>query len=53
MKITESFEEGTIKKHNKTGNKKIDRRKEKKIRIFSPGKNSCLFSLFHRKETDA
>ena len=44
--------EGMIKEHNKAGNKKIDQRKEKKIRIFSPGKNSCLFSLFHRKETD-
>ena len=52
MKITESSVEGMIKEYNKAGNKKIDRRKEKKIRIFSPGKNSCFFSLFHRKETD-
>ena len=44
--------EGMIKEHNKAGNKKIDQRKEKKFRIFSPSKNSCLFSLFYRKETD-
>ena len=43
---------GMIKEHKKTGNKKIDQRKEKKIKFFSPGKKSYLFSLFHRQETD-
>ena len=43
--------EGEIKEHKKTGTKKIERRKERKIRFFSPGKKSVLFSLFHRKET--
>ena len=36
----------------KTGTKKIDRRKERNLDFLSPGKKTCLFSLFHRKETD-
>ena len=32
-----------IKEHNKAGNKKTDRRKEKKIRIFSPSKIPVYF----------
>ena len=34
MQITEFSVKGMIKEHKKTGNKKIDRRKDSKIRFF-------------------
>ena len=52
MKIIESSVKGMIKEHKKIGTKKIDRRKERNLDLLSPGKKSCLFYLFHRKETD-
>ena len=52
MKIIEASVKGMIKEHKKTGYAITDRKKEKKIRFFSLCKKSCLFSLFHRKETD-
>ena len=45
MKITESSVKGMIKEHKKTGNKNIDWRKERNIRLFSPIKNSVDFLL--------
>ena len=41
MKITESSLKGMIKEHKKIGNKNIDWRKERNIRLFSPGKKFC------------
>ena len=43
LKITESSVKGMIKEHKKTGNKKINWRKERKIRFFSPVKNLVDF----------
>ena len=50
MKLIKSSVKGIRKEHKKTGIKKIDRRKDRNLDFLSPRKNSCLFSLFHRKK---
>ena len=49
MKLIKSSVKGKRKEH-KTGTTKIDWRKERNLDFLSPGKKSCLFSLFHRKK---
>ena len=48
--MKQSSVKGMRKEHKKTETKKIDRRKERNLDFLSPGKKSCLFSLFYRKK---
>ena len=50
MKLIKSSVKGMRKKLKKTGTKKIDRKKDRNLDFLLPGKQSCLFSLFHRKK---